>query len=316
MKNDLNKTLAKFSMATSPLSESKKKEQDHDPLHDQWVPSREIPITKPKDNNGETPYIAVSWKLIELKHEVLYDDPKQPVFDYKIKRPGANSHKSDFPGPYMDRECIYQRPGDERMWPDDKEHGVQIMDEVYGDSDYLVGLLTMELAHQLEIGLLLELLQGHLYINPENKDTPKLRSEVDVTAVQILVLRILSDPRWSRGWIFQEDHLASNRMTLLMPRPQDIRIDCDYDIGDIIGELQINLKDLRQNVTMFYLACIEERQRWPNTEIIGKVKQYNTCNKIYMPPEDEYPLRPRSDSVDGGTGGSEITRQTSESSYV
>ncbi|KAL1794856.1 hypothetical protein ACET3X_006672 [Alternaria dauci] len=297
---------------------------------DRIVPSHKIPVTKPEEDDGNTPYIAVSWKWTELKHEVLYNEPDPPVFNYQIKRPGAKFHKSSFPDHYMDRvirfaqsinvsklwidkECIYQRPGDERMWPDDKQHGVQIMDEVYGDSDFSVGLLTVELAHQHEIDLLSKLLQGHLFVDPENKETPELKPEVDITAVQMLILRVLSDPRWSRGWIFQEDHLASDRMTLLIPCPKDISVDCDYDFGDIAGELQINLKDLRQNVTLFYLACPREQQRWPNTKIIGKLKQYNLCNRIYVSPEGEHPLYTQSDGVYGDTGGSETTRRRSES---
>lgn len=321
-----------------PELQVEKKKQDRrfalakarDPLHDRKVPSREISVTEREDDDGENPYIAVSWKWTELKHEVLYDDPKPLVFDYRIKRPGAKSHKSSFPDLYMDRvirfaqstqisrlwidkECIYQMPGDDHMWPDDQEHGVQIMDVVYGDSNLSVGLLTVELAHQHEVDLLSELLHGHLFVDPKNKDTPELRSEVDVTAVQMLILRILSDPRWSRGWIFQEDHLASDRMTLLIPCPEEIRIDCDYDFGDIVGELQINLKDLRQNVTMFCMACPEEQQQWPNTEMLGKLKQYNICNKIYIPPEDEYPVQSRSEGINGDTGGGELEGQTSDS---
>ncbi|CAN9320175.1 unnamed protein product [Alternaria alternata] len=320
-----------------PNLEVEKKKQDRrfalaqirDPLHDRVVPSREIPVTQPEDDDGKTPYIAVSWKWTEIKREALYEDPNSPVFDYRIKRPGAKSHKSSFPDSYMDRvirfaqsinvsklwidkECIYQRPGDERMWPEDKQHGVQIMDVVYGDSNCSVGLLTVDLAHQQDIDLLSKLLQGHLFIDPKNKDSPKLRPEVNIKAVQTLILRILSDPRWSRGWIFQEDHLASDRMVLLIPYPKHGRVNYDYEFGDITGELQINLKDLRQNVTLFCLACPEERQRQPNTDIIGKLKQYNIWNRIFISPKDKYPLRSRSGSNDSRTDGSEIKRQNIE----
>jgi hypothetical protein len=183
---------------------------------------------------------------------------------------------------WIDKECIYQRPEDRHSFPEDKEHGVQIMDVVYGDSPFSVGLLTVELAHQHEVDLLSKLLQGRLLVDPKNKDSPELRPKVQVTAVYMLILRILSDPRWSRGWIFQEDHLASDRMILLIPCHQYIRKGHDYKFGDIVGELQVRLRDFREAVTMFCMAVPDQQGRWPNTEILGKAKQYNICNKTYM----------------------------------
>jgi len=293
-----------------------------DYFHDRKIPSREIHITKREDDDGGDDYIAVSWKWAELKHEVLYDEPKPTVYDYRIRRPGAKPHKIDFPDRYMDRvirfaqsinvskvwidrECIYQRPGDERLWPEDRELGVQIMDVVYGDSTVSVGLLTVELAHQREVDLLSELLQGRLFVDPDMRENPKLRPEVDVLAVQMLILRILSDPRWDRGWIFQEDHLASNRMTLLIPCSEDIQKDRGYDFGDIPGELKMNLKDLRQNATMLCLAARpeerQERWQWPHTDILKKLKQYNIFNRSYVPFQDGH-LPSWSNGIHGATG--------------
>ncbi|KAH6878678.1 hypothetical protein BKA58DRAFT_354975 [Alternaria rosae] len=275
-----------------------------DSFYNREIPLREVSVTKREDDD-EDAYIAVSWRWAVLKHEALSGEPEPPVFDYRIRRPHAKPHKSDFPDRYMDRviqfaqsvnvskvwidkECIYQRPGDERKWPKDKELGVQIMDVVYGDSKVSVGLLTVKLEHQHEVDLLSELLQGRIFVDPKDRENPKLRPEVNVLAVQKLIRRILSDPRWDRGWIFQEDHLASNRMTLLIPCSASIQKYRGYDFGDLLGDLKIKLKDLRQNATMFCLARPEERQ--PNTNILKKLKQYNICNKSYTPLQNEHLL--------------------------
>jgi len=280
------------------------------------IPSCDVPITEREDDD-EDAYIAVSWRWAVPKHEALFDEPDPPVFDYRIRRPHAKRHKSDFPNRYMDRviqfaqsvnvskvwidkECIYQRSGDERKWPKDKELGVQIMDLVYGDSTVSVGLLTVELTHQHQVDLLSELLQGRIFVDPKDRENPKLRPEVNVLAVQKLIRRILSDPRWDRGWIFQEDHLASNRMILLIPCSSSVRKDQGYDFGDILGDLKIKLKDLRQSATMFCLARPEERR--PNTDILRKLKQYNICNKSYTPLQDDHLLRSGSNGVRGNTG--------------
>jgi len=285
-------------------------------FYERKIPSCEVPITKREDDD-EDAYIAVSWRWAVPKHEVLLDEPEPPVFDYRIRRPHAKPHKSDFPDRFMDRviqfaqsvnvskvwidkECIYQRSGDERKCPKDKELGVQIMDVVYGDSKVSVGLLTVEPADQHEADLLSELLQGRIFVDPKDREHSKLRPEVNVLAVQTLILRILGDPRWDRGWIFQEDHLASNRMTLLIPCRASVRKDRGYDFGDILGDLKIKLKDLRQNATMFCLARPEERQT--NTDILKKLKQYNICNKSYTPLQDDHLLPSGSNGVRGNTG--------------
>ncbi|KAI4661923.1 uncharacterized protein J4E78_004713 [Alternaria triticimaculans] len=279
-------------------------------FYERKIPSREVPITE-REEDDEDAYIAVSWRWAH------FDEPEPPVFDYRIRRPHAKRHKSDFPDRYMDRviqfaqsvnvsklwidkECIYQRSGDERKWPKDKELGVQIMDLVYGDSEVSVGLLTVKLTRQHQVDLLSELLQGRIFVDPKDRENPKLRPEVNVLAVQKLIRRILSDPRWDRGWIFQEDHLASNRMTLLIPCSASVRKDQGYDFGDILGDLKVKLKDLRQNATMFCLARPEERRS--NTDILEKLKQYNICNKSYTPPQDDHLLRSGRNGIRGNTG--------------
>ncbi|KAF1935835.1 hypothetical protein EJ02DRAFT_448412 [Clathrospora elynae] len=181
---------------------------------------------------------------------------------------------------WIDKECIYQRKGDERCWPVDKERGVQIMDVVYGDST------------ASEVDTLSSLLHGSLFVNPKDKESPEMRPGVNIIEVQMLILRILSDPRFSRGWIFQEDHLASTVMTLLIPCNEKLVKGRKYDFGKIPGELRVKLATFRQTATMFCLACPEDHRRWPNIEILRKVKQYNIWNRKVYRTDDNRPDGP------------------------
>ncbi|KAF3042032.1 hypothetical protein E8E11_008298 [Didymella keratinophila] len=208
-------------------------------------------------------------------------------------RPGKEPHKSKFPNHYIERailyaqakginklwvdiECIYQRPDDGE---EDKTLGVQIMDAVYGGSDLSLGLLTTGLIHQSEVTLLAELLSGSVSVDFEDTEDPSFKPEVKFLELQTLVLRILSDARSSRGWIFQEDHLASWKMTLLVPHANDLNTKhLPYHFGKIPGNLQVKVSAFRKAVTMFCLANRASESRWPNTEILAKAKQYNIWN--------------------------------------
>jgi hypothetical protein len=302
-------------------------ETANDPFFDRPVCTTEIPVTKRRDDDGRVDYVAVSWKWTRPPAENPYSNEDPPIFHYSIKRPGRSAHQSAFPNHYMervvqfaqslgitrlwiDKECIYQRPGDDESSPNDKELGVQIMDVVYGDSSASVGLLTTSLKHQHEVDILSSLLKRSLFIDPQDKDAPKLRPEVSIIAVQMLILLVLSDPRWSRGWIFQEDHLASHRMTLLIPYDESLQKGHHYDFGNIPGELQVNLAAFRQAVTMFCLACPEDGMRWPNSEILGKTKQYNIWNRrVYSnnaSRSNTSPMHLWSDSADSHHGGAKL----------
>ncbi len=284
-----------------------------------------IPITRRKDDDGDVQYIAVSWRWVGRNAVTPYGCETQTTFDYRIQRPGDEKpHKSDFPDWYMERvilfaqsinitnvwidtECIYQRSHDP---PNDKQLGVQIMDVVYGDSAASVGLLTTGIIHQDEVESLAAILDKSIFVDPKDKIHPKLKSDVDTQRLQLIILRVLSDPRWSRGWIFQEDHLASAVMTLLIPHAENIKKGHEYDFGDILGELQVNIAEFRQAVTMFCLACSEDEGRWPLSEILGKAKQYNIWNKrVYTAapnPQDRHPVRLWSDSSNLHRGGEKL----------
>lgn len=262
-------------------------------------PILSIPIVEEDENDEEVPeYLAVSWKWVGLAERIPYGCGSRESFKYYIQRqPGSTPHISSFPDRYMDRvieiaqshgitkiwvdtECIYQRDGDEEKYPRDKELGVQVMDLVYADAKLAVGLLTTALMHQDEVDTLARLLDGDIFVNGDPK-SKELKPDVDISKVQMLILRILSDPRWSRAWIFQEDHLSSYHMILAIPHSKHIHVNRIYNFGNVLGELQVHVARFRDCVTSFCLAQSDLR-RWPSNEILRKAKRYKTFNTISL----------------------------------
>jgi hypothetical protein len=254
-----------------------------------------IPITRQTDDNGKTPYVAISWKW--ATHPGSNYSRQRPKYNYMIRRPDARPHKSEFHDIHLERvimfaqsryitnlwidtECIYQKKEDSQAWPNDKDHGVQIMDVVYGLSTESVGLLNTPLSEQREIDTLASLLTRSFLMDPDDMEEPEIKWKTDIRELQMLILKILSDTRWSRGWIFQEDHLASDNMTLLIPCSDYIQRGDKYDFGLLPDDIQVSLKDLRQAVTMFCLTNKEDEKSWPNSEMMSKVKQYNIWNRV------------------------------------
>jgi hypothetical protein len=255
-----------------------------------------IPILERQRDNGKAEYVAVSWRWASKQ---IWSKGRRPLFDYMIQRPGAQPHKSDFPDEYMervimfaqsrkitriwiDKESIYQREDDRVAYPDDQKLGVQIMDVVYGTSTASVGLLTTPLVNQEEVDMLQVLVERQIFENPDDTDERIFASQFDIQKVQRLILKILGDERWSRGWIFQEDHLASTTMTLLIPCDDAFETydDAYTNHKKLVGEVQVNVKKFREAVTMFCLASKEPAESRPTCEFLGKAKQYKIWNKV------------------------------------
>ncbi|KAI1527007.1 HET domain containing protein [Pyrenophora tritici-repentis] len=249
-------------------------------------PRRTIALTsREEDNERIGRYIAVSWRWIKNEDVRAVGCNTQARFDYYIKRPGEKSYKTEFPDWFMDRvwrfaeskgihkiwidtDCIFQRPGDEGKYPEDKKHGVQAMDLVYGGS-LAVGLLTKSLTKQADVDMLAALLSEQTFTGFQLKE--------DTVQGMLKVIRhVLSDDRWDRGWIFQEDHLASKRMTLLIPHSENISKSHLSDVfGELLGDLTVNLAQFRRTVTMFCQACSKSGEHRSLKDILDKVKQYN-----------------------------------------
>jgi len=258
-------------------------------------PKLTIPIVEEDEDDDEPPkYLAVSWKWIGRGETIPYGCDYTQAFRYYIERPDSTTaHVSSFPDRYLDRvirvaqshgitkiwvdtECIYQREEDKATHPRDKELGVQVMDLVYEDATLAVGLLTTGLMHQEEVDILASLLSGAVFVGGETKSVT-LQPDVNLIKVQMIIMRILSDPRWSRAWIFQEDHLASYHMKLLIPHSEHIDRGRLYNFGDVPGELQVDVFRFRECVTAFCLAQ-SDMSRWPSNEMLQKAKRYKTFN--------------------------------------
>ncbi|KAF2119465.1 hypothetical protein BDV96DRAFT_486706 [Lophiotrema nucula] len=246
-----------------------------------------IPLTRKEADDGDTKYIAVSWK---------WGNPRSlgadPSFDYRIRRPGRTPHKSDFPDHYLervirfaqyqnisnlwiDKECIYQRPGDDST---DQSLGIQIMDVVYESSVYSAGLLQTPITKQAELDALDALLSLSIFITDQENDNESVcfEDDIDTETVEIVIRKLLNDPRWTRAWIFQEDHLASHRMTLLIPCSEALFRRKHHRFGTISNELLVQMYEFKQAVTMFCVAAGDDRLA---SEFLAKVKQYNIWNK-------------------------------------
>lgn len=281
----------------------------------QWTTGRPkdqlvLPLVERPDDDDDEPYIAVSWRWTKGKQPPQWGCNIRESFDYMIQRPGREAHKSQFPDHYFDRVIMYaQSQSIDRLWIDkecihqeddeDRSLGVQIMDAVYEGSDLSIGLLTTPLMHQHEIDLLADLLSGMIFEVDNDTETPKYwasTTEAEILKVQTLILRILSDARWSRGWIFQEDHLSSDRMRLMIPHSDGLNPDSDmWFFEKVPGHLIVDLPDFRKAVTKFCMANSENEHRWPISEMLGKAKQYNLFNKrsneAWQHPRNEPPIR-------------------------
>ena len=291
-----------------------------------------LPLLEKTDDDGEVQYIAVSWRWTTGKQPPQWGCDVRESYDYRIQRPGRKPHKSQFPDHFFDRVIMYAQSWSiNRLWIDkesiyqeddeDRNLGVQIMDAVYEGSYLSVGLLTTPLMHQKEIDLLDELLSGLIVQNPpDDRGTPKywaFTKEKRLLRVQTLILRILSDPRWSRGWIFQEDHLSSDRMRLMIPHSEGLKVD-DGLWDNIPGNLIIDLPVFRKAVTRFCMASSENPHRWPISEMLGKAKQYNMFNQrsynACPHPRDSH-LRIWTDGDMGGTKMNQSDNYASGTTY-
>jgi hypothetical protein len=250
---------------------------------------RRVPLTRRHEDDGREPYIAVSWRWNDPS------DQNTAAYEYYIQRPGKSPHRSTVPDLYLDRaiafaqahetgliwidkECIHQ---EER----DREVGIQAMDLVYGESKLSLGLLLATVETQWQFNCLSKLLSKDVFVkNPKvDKFKPKIK-ESDIHGIVEVLQIILSDERWKRSWIFQEDHCASVRMTLLVRCPGFLRKEepftrGEFNFGNIPGELQIRSDLLRKTATRFDRAC-KERGYELDASMLAFVRQYTIWDKI------------------------------------
>ena len=251
------------------------------------VTVRTLPLTGRHEDEGR-PYIAVSWRWEYEKPQ--HQDP--PAYEYRIKRPGKRPHPSEVPSVHLDRaivfaqahsigliwidkECIYQEQAVNRTV------GMQAMDLVYSQSKFSVGLLMVVIETQRQVDCLSKLLSQAVFVKQTEEPRFKRTTNNDMIRGILEVLqRLLSDERWERSWIFQEDHCSSTRMRLLVRHSDSISKSNQF--GRIPGELEIPVYLLRRTATMFFMACDERNYKY-DEKLLARIKQYNIWNKIYRP---------------------------------
>lgn len=229
-------------------------------------------------------YISISWRW----RQDLPADETAGWSRYRVQRRKEQPHISKVPDIYLDRairfakshgvrllwvdaECIHQED------PEDQETGIQSMDMVYRNSRLSLGILNVVVHKQQLVDGLSALLDGSIF--DRSVEEPRFEKWVDPGLILDILRLILSDERWSRTWIFQEDHCASSKMVLLVPHASSLFKNPDI-LGDIDGELQISCATFRHTATLFFLARDERGYEYDN-ELASKVRQYNVVNQVY-----------------------------------
>ncbi|KAK3176653.1 hypothetical protein OEA41_007976 [Lepraria neglecta] len=241
---------------------------------------------------SRNPYVAISWRW----NSDLPLGQGAAGHRYQIQRPKEQPHHSKVPDIYFDRairfaqargihllwidkECIYQEN------EEDQATGIQGMDLVYRDCKVSLGLLEVELQSQQQLKSLSELLGLKLI----DETGPRFREGVpkgQISRILDILGLIISDERWERTWIFQEDHCASSNMLLLVRHVSSLYKDKVF--GDLPGELQIRCAQFRKATTMFCIACDVVKQAYPH-DLLSKVKQYNIWNQGHGRGRDPKP---------------------------
>ena len=134
---------------------------------------------------------------------------------------------------------------------------------------------------QWQLDCLSKLLSQAVFVKQTEESSFKRTTDENMIRGILEVLQIiLSDERWERSWIFQEDHCASTCMRLLVRHGDSISKSNQF--GRIPGELEIPVHMLRKTATMFFMAC-DERNYHYDQKLFARIKQYNIWNKIYRP---------------------------------
>ena len=129
---------------------------------------------------------------------------------------------------WIDQECIDQ---DDR---NDKEFGIQSMDQVYHRASLSLGLLNTIIETQLEMDALVTLYERRSFGTKE-----------EMLAGVALMHRLSQDRWYNRSWIFQESSLSLNLILLIRHAPS-VR----NPLGQgILGEVKISFTELHRCAT-------------------------------------------------------------------
>ena len=264
-------------------------------LNDNPKSSYILPLTERLDIEEKILYMAISWRWDDQIHTHKTTNTRK----YQVQRPREQPCNSRVPDIYLDRaircaqaheinllwvdkECIYQENAE------DQYVGIQAMDLVYRESEISLGLLTKEILLQDQLDHLYDLFSARVF-NKGSKE-PMFKSTASSRLISGIlgVLRlILSDDRWERTWIFQEDHCASSKMYLLISHAPNLWKKGNR-FGDMSGELLISCAEFRKVTTRFCMAY-QAAGNARLDDILSRVKQYNIWNKFGLSKQNSSP---------------------------
>ncbi|KAI9774247.1 MAG: hypothetical protein M1839_001749 [Geoglossum umbratile] len=262
------------------------------------LPERVLPLRI----NEQGKRVAISWRwMVDIP---LGQGPA--TYRYLVRKPGGQLQRSTVPDLLFDRAIKFAQEHEiDRLWIDkecinqnnetDKTTGTQAMDIVYRESTLSLGILWVVVQSQTQLDCLSKLLSER--IPHKGSEEPRLVGWGPVSGILDVLRLILSDERWERTWIFQEDHCASSRMHLLVRHAPLLRKDRKI-FGDIPGELQIRCDKFRRAATEFCVACDEAGEYV--ADILAKVRQYNIWNKSYGVGTDSGPGDSQGSAYDDG----------------
>lgn len=176
---------------------------------------------------------------------------KNEVLDVVIFRAIRFAKHVDSPLFWIDQECVDQSNKRE------KQKAMDSMDLVYSKSKHPVGLLSIVLSDPKDIYSLRKLLCGKTVSSRWQEDSWALADCDDETSARMthLLERLREDRWWDRAWIFQEEYLAGQRMTLLVRHSEQLEnvkrkaFKKDYhDSHFINGEICIPATHFRESV--------------------------------------------------------------------
>ena len=193
----------------------------------------------------------------------------------------AEHHK--LRGFWIDDQCLDQDD------PKRRDLAIHSMDRLYAQSPYSVGMLTILVDDQWKLDALYSLMDGSVFEAADGAShaqvPPRLRPIRRFWRVVRWFFRLLSDPWWSRCWIFQEEYCAARNMWILIPCNLNLHRRSSL-FGTIRDEIQILAMDLRTQFTLFGLACqhdprLNSREKHSiQRRLLCKVERYQTSYQL------------------------------------
>nr|POF02614.1 hypothetical protein CFP56_58246 [Quercus suber] len=173
---------------------------------------------------------------------------------------------------WIDQECTIQHEESE------KQIAMDSMDLVYRESNLSLGLLAVILETQEEVNSLQNLLMGCM-VNVTDSGSLRLVHPADdplSLSVYRILRRLYEDRWWTRAWIFQEEHLSSTKMVLLIRRKCGLK--ARHTFGFSQDEICVNAADFRKEASLFLLALrpkISPKQSQWCTRMLERFGKYN-----------------------------------------